>query len=65
MPLTFKELQQIRSSFARTLVNMLHARIDYPKSNETTLDTPAYPQTEIPKQITSNVDSPPRTQQPI
>lgn len=30
-PLTFKELHAIRSSFTYTLLNMLHARIEYPK----------------------------------
>ena len=30
-PLTFKELEQIRNSFCYTLLNMLHARVEYPK----------------------------------
>lgn len=31
-PLTFKELNQIKNSFTRTLLNMLHSRIEYPPS---------------------------------
>ena len=30
-PLTFQELNQIKKSFTYTLLNMLHARIEYPK----------------------------------
>lgn len=30
-PLTFKELDQIKRSFIYTLLNMLHARVEYPK----------------------------------
>ena len=33
-PLTFKELNQIKSSFTRTLLNMLHSRIEYPSDSE-------------------------------
>ncbi|WP_269522456.1 HD family phosphohydrolase [Coraliomargarita parva] len=33
-PLTFKELEQIRSSFEYTLLNMLHARVEYPKEEK-------------------------------
>ena len=29
-PLTFEEIAQIKSSFTFTLLNMLHARVDYP-----------------------------------
>ncbi len=29
-PLTFKELNQIKNSFTRTLLNMLHSRVEYP-----------------------------------
>lgn len=36
-PLTFQELQQIKDSFSFTILNMLHARIDYPsKEKEST-----------------------------
>jgi cyclic-di-AMP phosphodiesterase PgpH len=31
-PLTFQELDQIRKSFIYTVLNMLHARIEYPKN---------------------------------
>ena len=33
-PLTFKELYAIKVSFTRTLLNMLHSRIEYPKDSE-------------------------------
>ena len=64
-PLTFKELQQIRSSFARTLLNMLHARIEYPKSNESSSNTTANPQPVESTQKASEIDDSTRTQQPI
>jgi putative nucleotidyltransferase with HDIG domain len=32
-PLTFQELDQIRKSFIYTVLNMLHARIEYPKGD--------------------------------
>ena len=38
-PLTFKELNQIKLSFTRTLLNMLHSRIEYPKDIEATSDS--------------------------
>ena len=34
-PLTFQELSRIRESFSFTLLNMLHARIEYPKESAT------------------------------
>ena len=33
-PLTFKELDSIKVSFTRTLLNMLHSRIEYPKDSD-------------------------------
>jgi membrane-associated HD superfamily phosphohydrolase len=30
-PLTFRQLQQVQKSFVFTLLNMLHARVEYPK----------------------------------
>jgi len=33
-PLTFKELHEIKTSFTRTLLNMLHTRVEYPKDSE-------------------------------
>lgn len=33
-PLTFKELDAIKVSFTRTLLNMLHSRIEYPTDSE-------------------------------
>ncbi|MEO0509496.1 MAG: HDIG domain-containing metalloprotein [Verrucomicrobiota bacterium] len=38
-PLTFQELDKIRKSFIYTLLNMLHARVEYPKE-EQGADTP-------------------------
>lgn len=38
-PLTFKELQQIKDSFSFTLLNMLHARIDYPGKDKENADS--------------------------
>ncbi len=32
-PLTFQELARIKSSFSHTVLNMLHARIEYPKED--------------------------------
>ncbi|MEC8279664.1 MAG: HDIG domain-containing metalloprotein, partial [Verrucomicrobiota bacterium] len=32
-PLTFQELDQIRKSFIYTVLNMLHARVEYPRSD--------------------------------
>lgn len=64
-PLTFKELQQIRSSFARTLLNMLHARIEYPKSNESSSNTTANSQPVETTQKASEIDDSTRTQHPI
>jgi membrane-associated HD superfamily phosphohydrolase len=32
-PLTFQELDQIRKSFIYTVLNMLHARVEYPMSD--------------------------------
>lgn len=64
-PLTFQELKQIRSSFARTLLNMLHARIEYPKSSEASTATAENSQQEVDAQQTSELDNSTRTQQPI
>ena len=38
-PLTFKELHEIKTSFTRTLLNMLHTRIEYPKDSEIESET--------------------------
>lgn len=38
-PLTFQELARIKSSFTHTLLNMLHARIEYPKESADSLET--------------------------
>jgi membrane-associated HD superfamily phosphohydrolase len=64
-PLTFQELQQIRSSFARTLLNMLHARIEYPKSSQTKPVAADSPLPGAHAQQSSEIDNSTRTQQPI
>ncbi|MDX2111287.1 MAG: HDIG domain-containing protein [Verrucomicrobiota bacterium] len=35
-PLTFRELTTVKASFARTLMSMLHSRVDYPSAPGTT-----------------------------
>lgn len=44
-PLTFQELDKIRKSFVYTLLNMLHARIEYPKSEAENTENPKAPVT--------------------
>lgn len=56
-PLTFKELEQIRNSFTYTVLNMLHARIEYPKENEK-------PEAAESSQTTPS-DAADRSQQPV
>ena len=38
-PLTFAELNKVKASFAFTMLNMLHSRVDYP--SEESADKPA------------------------
>ncbi|MDP4693143.1 MAG: hypothetical protein NWS00_01235, partial [Opitutales bacterium] len=59
-PLTFHELALIRRSFTYTVLNMLHARIEYPKTDKKgEADKPDQPNT--PEDA---VDTP-RNQQPV
>ena len=57
-PLTFHELALIRQSFTYTVLNMLHARIEYPKT-EKKVEKIAHPH---PQKKTSDQ---PRNQQPV
>lgn len=62
-PLTFQELDQIRKSFIYTVLNMLHARIEYPKSDtEKAAEREKAAQAEESKVAT---DAASRNQQPI
>ncbi|MEC8613848.1 MAG: HDIG domain-containing metalloprotein, partial [Verrucomicrobiota bacterium] len=64
-PLTFQELDEIRKSFTYTVLNMLHARIEYPRSDsERTNDLEKGNANKTPK-ITSNVNAQSGDQQPI
>lgn len=56
-PLTFQELDKIRKSFIYTLLNMLHARIEYPKEETE--------KTERNKKPESNDRPEPGNQQPV
>ncbi|MGB0743013.1 MAG: HD family phosphohydrolase [Opitutales bacterium] len=45
-PLTFQELDKIKKSFIYTLLNMLHARIEYPKEESESKETGEEPKTD-------------------
>jgi membrane-associated HD superfamily phosphohydrolase len=45
-PLTFAQLQVVKESFAFTLLNMLHARVEYPDGKPKKQAEPEAPQTE-------------------
>lgn len=66
-PLTFKELAQIRSSFVYTLLNMLHARIEYPKEAKTREGKPEDRQLSEQELKESQENAPvdPGNQQPV
>lgn len=56
-PLTFQELDKIRKSFIYTVLNMLHARIEYPKDE-------AGGEANIPPEPTTHEAAPAGNQQP-
>ena len=60
-PLTFQELDQIRKSFIYTVLNMLHARVEYPKSDAEKANDLEKGNTNK----TSNANAKPGDQQPI
>ena len=64
-PLTFQELDQIRKSFIYTVLNMLHARVEYPRSDaERTNDLEKGNANKTPE-VTSDANAQSRDQQPI
>ena len=64
-PLTFQELDQIRKSFIYTVLNMLHARVEYPKSDaERTNDLEKGNANKTPE-VTSDANAQSGDQQPI
>lgn len=58
-PLTFQELALIRKSFCYTVLNMLHARVEYPKEEKHSST-----EDEAPKRPEDAKDQP-RSQQPV
>lgn len=62
-PLTFQELDLIRRSFTYTVLNMLHARIEYPKEAEKPPDTP--PAEPADATGDPSTDAADRSQQPV
>ena len=62
-PLTFQELNKIKKSFIYTLLNMLHARVEYPKEEETESTETASEDKELEQtDAKSNAN---RNQQPV
>ena len=53
-PLTFKELYAVKSSFTYTLLNMLHARIEYPKEADEKPETETAPTQDDEPATTGN-----------
>jgi putative nucleotidyltransferase with HDIG domain len=60
-PLTFQELDKIRKSFIYTLLNMLHARIEYPKEESGPKPEPAKDEPSEKEDAKSNTGD----QQPV
>ena len=57
-PLTFEEVNGLKSSFSFTLLNMLHTRVDYPKK-EDQLEVKTLPEKEpITSNVTQEISSP-------
>ena len=63
-PLTFQELNQIRSSFVYTILNMLHARVEYPKVEKPRVAA-STPAEKHPTESDTDAKKPHRNQQPI
>jgi putative nucleotidyltransferase with HDIG domain len=61
-PLTFQELDQIRKSFIYTVLNMLHARIEYPKSDS---EKAAETAREDPSEASNDAHANTANQQPV
>ncbi|MDQ8196226.1 HDIG domain-containing protein [Coraliomargarita sp. SDUM461004] len=64
-PLTFHELDLIRKSFIYTVLNMLHARIEYPKSDAEKAKELEKENTEKNTESTPDANAKPGNQQPI
>lgn len=62
-PLTFQELDLIRKSFTYTVLNMLHARVEYPKSDREKAEETSNKQTTNESETDVKADS--RDQQPV
>jgi putative nucleotidyltransferase with HDIG domain len=60
-PLTFQELDKIRKSFIYTLLNMLHARIEYPKEESGSGNEPTKEEQSLNKDAKNDSG----TQQPV
>jgi membrane-associated HD superfamily phosphohydrolase len=54
-PLTFQELARIKSSFTHTLLNMLHARIEYPKEDIESSDQGKLPDNKAQDDTSGNL----------
>lgn len=64
-PLTFHELHQIRKSFTYTVLNMLHARIEYPKSEAEKEKEQAEQKSGSDEPSTADNNAKPGDQQPV
>jgi putative nucleotidyltransferase with HDIG domain len=62
-PLTFHELDLIRKSFIYTVLNMLHARVEYPKGD--TEKAKDVEKENANKNVTADANAQPGNQQPI
>ena len=64
-PLTFQELDQIRKSFIYTVLNMLHARVEYPKSDAEKTNDHEKRDANKPSLVTFDANAQSGDQQPI
>jgi putative nucleotidyltransferase with HDIG domain len=64
-PLTFHELDLIRKSFIYTVLNMLHARIEYPKSEAEKAKELEKENAKESTETTSDANAPSGNQQPV
>lgn len=64
-PLTFQELAQIRNSFIYTVLNMLHARVEYPKSEAEKAKELEKENTQAAPETTPDANAQSGDQQPI
>ena len=64
-PLTFQELDQIRKSFIYTILNMLHARVEYPRSDAERTNDLEKGNANKTSEVKSDANAQSRDQQPI